>query len=113
MIYAHFYRSREAGIYTVEITGHAESGPYGYDLVCSAVSALSIGIINSLSELGHYTPHIEMDEEEGGYLAVTLPASLTKEQKHTSDILLESLLLSLRSVANEYSDFVTIIEHLK
>ena len=113
MIQAHFYRSQTAGIYTVVLTGHANSGPYGYDLVCAAVSALAIGSINSLAELGGYTPEVEMDDETGGYLSVTLPTMLTEDQEHTSSILLESLLLSLRSVANEYSDYVTIVEHLK
>lgn len=113
MIHAHFYRSQSAGIYAVELTGHADSGPYGYDLVCAAVSALSIGAINSLAELGHYTPLVEMDEEKGGYLSVSLPAQLTDDQKYVTDILLAGFLLSLRSVATEYPDYVTIVEHLK
>lgn len=30
-------------IKTFELSGHAESGPYGYDLVCAGVSAVSFG----------------------------------------------------------------------
>lgn len=113
MIQAHFYRSDSVGIYSVTITGHANSGPYGFDLVCAAVSALSIGAVNSLAELGGYSPNVEIEEAEGGYLSISLPASINESQRHTSLILLESLLLSLRSVADEYPDYLSIIEHLK
>lgn len=113
MIQAHFHRSEDAGIYSVTITGHAGSGPYGYDLVCAAVSALSIGAVNSLAQLGGFTPDVDMDEIEGGYLDVSLPGQLSDSQQKTSQILMESLLLSLRSVSDEYPDYLSIVEHLK
>ncbi len=111
MIQADFYRSQSSEIHAVELTGHADSGPYGYDLVCAAVSALSIGLVNSLAELGGYEPEVKIADKTGGYLFVALPANLTQEQAQISAILLDSLLVSLRSVASEYSDYVTIIEH--
>ena len=42
------------GITAFEISGHADSGPYGYDLVCAGVSAVSFGSVNAtiaISEL--------------------------------------------------------------
>lgn len=111
MVIAHFYRSNTTGIYSVVLTGHADSGPYGYDLVCAAVSALSIGTANSLAELGEYHPIVEMNETSGGYLSMTVPETINESQQHTSQILLESLLLSLRSVADEYPKHLSIVEH--
>lgn len=35
----------------VVVTGHAESGPYGEDLVCAGASAIVIGGLNGLDEL--------------------------------------------------------------
>lgn len=112
MVHAHFYRSQSRGVYSVILTGHADSGPYGYDLVCAAVSALSIGTVNSLKELGGVTPEVDMDEKEGGYLAVSLPGTVDEKQHHTSQILLESLMLSLKSVSDEYPDYLSVVEHL-
>jgi uncharacterized protein YsxB (DUF464 family) len=34
-----------------QVLGHAEAGPYGQDLVCAGVSAVTIGLCNALEEL--------------------------------------------------------------
>lgn len=33
------------------VTGHAESGPYGQDLVCAGASAILIGGLNGIDEI--------------------------------------------------------------
>lgn len=113
MIEAHFRRNDQKEIFSFEISGHAGSGPYGYDIVCAAVSALSIGAVNSLAEIGGFTPLIEADEEEGGYLYATLPENLSEKQLSTAHILLESLLLSCKSVSEEYPQYVIIREEIE
>ncbi|MFC6465392.1 ribosomal-processing cysteine protease Prp [Marinilactibacillus sp. GCM10026970] len=108
MIQAHFDRLKNNQIISIEISGHAESGPYGQDLVCAAVSALSIGAINSIIELAKLTPSIDIDEENGGYLSMTLPDNRSEEQSNVAQILLESLLLSLKSVQEESPKYINI-----
>ncbi|MBQ9327860.1 MAG: ribosomal-processing cysteine protease Prp [Solobacterium sp.] len=39
-------------IRSLVISGHAESGEYGSDLICAAASAIAFGICNTLDELG-------------------------------------------------------------
>ena len=96
MIQAFFKRNNKEDIVSFEVTGHAESGPYGSDIVCAAVSALVIGTTNSISALSGVSPLVETNEEvEGGYLYVELLSELTEEQSKISQILLESLLRSL------------------
>ncbi|MEJ1306834.1 ribosomal-processing cysteine protease Prp [Latilactobacillus sakei] len=51
MIKADFIVNADSQIISFQITGHADSGPYGSDIVCAAVSAVSIGTINSLQKL--------------------------------------------------------------
>lgn len=34
----------------ITVQGHAESGPYGHDLICAAVSALTIGLAVNVAE---------------------------------------------------------------
>ncbi|WP_034550670.1 ribosomal-processing cysteine protease Prp [Carnobacterium funditum] len=109
MIHAFLKRNEENNIVSFEVTGHAESGAYGTDIVCAAVSALTIGTTNSLSVLGGFTPLVETnDEVEGGYLYVELPVGITGKQLTTTQILLESLLLSLKSIAEEYPNYVKL-----
>ncbi len=47
----------------VEISGHADSGKYGQDLVCSAVSAISVGLLNAIDELESSTCEISIKDE--------------------------------------------------
>ncbi|SFK23498.1 hypothetical protein SAMN04488569_101723 [Marinilactibacillus piezotolerans] len=108
MIQAQFDRLKNNEIISIEISGHAESGPYGQDVVCAAVSALSIGTINSIIEIAGLSPSIIIDEEEGGYLSMKLPDGQSEKQSHTAQILLESLLLSLKSVQEESPDYIKI-----
>lgn len=110
MIQVTFHRLETNQIIYVEISGHAESGPYGHDIVCAAVSALSIGAINSLTELGKLTLATCIQEDKGGYLSFRLPTDLSNEQVQIAHILLESLFLSLTSVQEEYSEYITIEE---
>ncbi len=42
MIRAQFTLDSNQRITSFKMTGHADSGPYGQDIVCAAVSALSI-----------------------------------------------------------------------
>ena len=51
MIKGTFYRTESGTIHQFRITGHAGAGEYGEDIVCAAVSALSINAINSVSHL--------------------------------------------------------------
>ncbi|WP_161877728.1 ribosomal-processing cysteine protease Prp [Alkalibacterium sp. MB6] len=108
MINIQFTRE-DSTIVSVEISGHAESGPYGYDLVCAAVSALSIGTVNSLIQIGKLSLDVETTGEDGGYLRFALPKQLTEKQAVTADILLESLYLSLISTEEEYGKHVKVV----
>lgn len=90
-----------------ELSGHAESGPYGYDLVCAGVSAVSFGAVNAMIQLCGIEPEIEQGEE-GGYLYVALPASINAEAMKKFQLLLEGMLISLQTIEREYQQFITI-----
>lgn len=109
MIQASIKRNDKGNIVSFEVTGHAESGPYGSDIVCAAVSALTIGTTNSLITLTGVTPIIEQnDEVEGGYLYVELVKELTEEQLKIAQVLLESLLISLKGIVAEYAKYIQL-----
>src|SRR5699024_4754401 len=109
MIQASFKRNGKGDIVSFEVTGHAESGPYGSEIVCAAASALAIGLTNSLSVLTGKTPFIqETNEIEGGYLYVEISKAFSEEQLKISQVILESLLISLTGIAEEYAEYIQI-----
>jgi len=94
-------------IVAFEISGHANSGPYGYDLVCAAVSAVSFGAVNAVFELCHID--LEIDQAgEGGYLAVTIPKIYTSQEKQKAQLIFESMVVSLQTIEREYNQFIQI-----
>lgn len=107
MIDVNFHFDNE-DISSVKITGHAESGPYGQDIVCAAVSALSIGTVNSLTEIAEVSLDVTSADDEGGYLSFSLPGELNQKQMETAQILLNSLYLSLNNIEEEYKDYLKI-----
>lgn len=110
MIQALFKRDEDGNLVTFEITGHAESGPDGSDIVCAAVSALTFGATNSIEALAGFQPLVEMDEENGGHLYVEVIQDINREQSHIAQILLDSLLLSIGTIVEEYPEYVKIIK---
>ncbi|GGB28283.1 ribosomal-processing cysteine protease Prp [Virgibacillus dakarensis] len=91
-----------------EISGHAGSGPYGFDLVCAGVSAVSFGAVNAVLELCQINLEIEQGNE-GGYLHVALPADLDDRLTAKVQLLFAGMIVSLKTIASEYSQFITIV----
>ena len=107
MIYATFERTdKKYNKFT--LSGHAESGPYGHDLVCAAVSALTIGTANNLSRIASIEPEIKANEEEGGFLEVVVPFVDDAMHQRTAQILLENLYLSLLDIQKEYREIISV-----
>ncbi len=107
MIHAHFETTDEQ-YKRFTLSGHADSGPYGHDLVCAAVSALTIGTANNLSRIASIEPEIDADEEEGGFLEVVLPQVDEETHLETAQILLANLYFSLLDIQEEYGEFLSV-----
>lgn len=108
MIYAKFIESKDNGIDGFILSGHAESGPLGHDLVCAASSALAIGTTNNLYRILSNTPIVNANETDGGYLELGLPVKLADEEKKQAQLLLESLYYSLLDIEEEHGEHITV-----
>lgn len=111
MIDAKIYR-KDSRLFAFEVSGHANSGPYGYDLVCAAVSAITFGAVNAVSKLCKLELDIKQSPD-GGYLYAEIPESASDLQKDKASFLFESMLVSLETIEQEYSEFITITNHSK
>lgn len=89
-----------------ELSGHADSGPYGYDLVCAGVSAVSFGSVNAVTSLCDIELDINMNEN--GYLKVLLPENISAETKEKTQLIFEAMVISLLTIENDYKEFMTI-----
>ena len=69
------------------------------DIVCAAISALTIGTINSLEELAGERLRISQDEETG-FLKCDFESILQEK----SSFLMDSMVFSLKNISREYGD---------
>lgn len=95
MIQAVFERAEDGELRSVEITGHAASGEYGFDVVCAGVSALAFNFVNTVEKFAGYEPDLELNEVEGGFLRIMIPRDLPAHQREMTQLFFESLFLGL------------------
>lgn len=105
MIKIKIYRKEDL-ITGFDLSGHADSGPYGYDLVCAGVSAVSFGSVNAVTSLCDIELDINM--ENNGYLEVLLPEDISSETKEKTQLIFEAMIISLITIENDYKEFITI-----
>ena len=72
MINIVLYHNSEKQLCGYHISGHAGFAQKGEDIVCSAVSILSINTINAIEQLTDTAFLCDADEQKGGYLKVML-----------------------------------------
>lgn len=97
MINATFTRDSKQNILEFRMTGHADSGPYGQDIVCAAVSALAISTVNGLKQVVHSEPEVISNETDGGLLKV-----LQLDQRRETQILLATFANGINDIAANY-----------
>jgi uncharacterized protein YsxB (DUF464 family) len=102
-------RNRSGEVSRVLIKGHAGYAEHGKDVVCAAVSGISVGMVNAIEKLTGVQVHAADDHP--GKLDCQIPGDV-KDPKVLSQIrlLLEAMILSLRDVADEAPAFVKITE---
>ncbi|KJW13500.1 ribosomal-processing cysteine protease Prp [Levilactobacillus spicheri] len=107
MIQATVHYDESQRIDSFQITGHADSGEYGQDIVCAAVSVLAITTVNGLQRVAQIPIDVENRNQAGGFLEVHLPPKLEATTELKGQAILQSFADGLRDVATNYTDFVT------
>lgn len=95
-------------IKTIEATGHSGYAESGADIVCSAVSTLMETLANGLTEVVKAQAKVVVDEEIP-HLSVTLTEEDQEKCKY-AQVLMQSTLLGIKGVAQEFSKFIKIKE---
>ena len=84
-------------------SGHAEYAEEGYDIICAAVSVLTVNAINSIET---FTDDSFAVRQEEGLVELILEDTVSKE----TALLLDSMILGLQEIqknyGNEYIDLI-------
>jgi uncharacterized protein YsxB (DUF464 family) len=107
MIQTWIYRDKNR-INGFKITGHADSGEYGKDIVCAAVSVLTINTVNSIEQITRIMPLVDSDEENGGFLSVNVPESSDAKAELQAQVLLEALEIGLKDISKSYKEYLVM-----
>ncbi len=106
MIKITIIRSSNQLLKSVTIEGHAEYDEPGKDIVCAGVSAVTFGAANAVEKLCGIALNVE--QGKSGFLRFMIPTisdSIIREKIH---LIMESMLVSIQTIENSYSDFITI-----
>ncbi len=90
-----------------EVHGHSGYADEGSDIVCSAVSALTQMAVIGLQELLHLLPALEI---ESGDMVCILPADMDEGTTRQANLILETMVLGIRSIEKNYGDYIKISE---
>ena len=88
-----------------ESIGHAGFAEEGLDIICSAVSALTINAVNSIDAFAEDDVEVEQ-AEDGGFLRVRFPKALSDR----AALLMDSLVLGIESIQADYgNEYITLL----
>ena len=97
------YYTDNAYVTGFEINGHSGFANSGKDIVCAAVSVLSINCVNSLEELLGIVPKVKEDQKRG-YLEV-----IVEDYKRDDvQLLLRSFVIGVDKISADYGNFVKL-----
>ncbi|MDO5095606.1 MAG: ribosomal-processing cysteine protease Prp [Peptostreptococcaceae bacterium] len=97
-------RDLSGNIYMVEVTGHAEQAKHGQDIVCSAISVLTMATLNGLTDV--VKANVDYIVEEG-YVKIKVD---TNEMKDTIKTLLETFELGIAALLEDYGRYVKLVK---
>ncbi|MGN7380674.1 Predicted ribosomal protein [Chlamydia abortus] len=98
-------RASDETIESFSVKGHADFAESGKDIVCAGVSAVTIGTINAVEELLGIAPDTEM---KSGWLTACFPDGLPQEQEEKLQLLLEAMVVTLKSIEQSYGSYITV-----
>ena len=97
MIKAIFFKDSKSFIKGFRMNGHAEYADKGQDIVCAAVSALTVNAVNSIE---HFTEDEITYKNKSGFFEFRFKKDTSSPE---SQLLLHSLLLGLQAIQKDYS----------
>jgi len=100
-----FFFDDDGNILKYIMNGHTGYDEHGKDIVCAAVSVLAqTGLMSLLEFLNLKISYLIED----GYIKVILPKNLNKDDFEKSQIVLNTVLIGIKSVAESYPYYISL-----
>ncbi|MDO4197723.1 MAG: ribosomal-processing cysteine protease Prp [Erysipelotrichaceae bacterium] len=93
------YEADENHYLTLEVSGHAEAGEYGNDLICASVSSIVFGLMNALDAL---EKEIDIEVYEN-LISIDI-----HEVSDITDNYMELVMIQLKTIEESYGDFIKV-----
>ncbi len=107
MIVVRIFRNDSGMIQSFKIKGHANYAKAGEDIVCAGVSAVTVGTVNSIETLTDISLDCDM---HNGFLSGSIPLIEDEAAGSKVQLLLESMVVMLNSIADSYGEYIQIEE---
>ena len=108
MIKVDFFRNEHKEVSGFRMSGHAAYAEEGSDIVCSAVSILSLNTVNCIEEYTDADFSVEADIENGGFMEFSITPDEKGEFDHDALLMLKVMAKGLTDIKNEYSCYISI-----
>ena len=100
-------RDSQGNISCFQVKGHSGFDEAGQDIVCSAVSAIVQTAIMGLTDIVGIKP---LYHQKNGLANFKIPLDIPNEKMEKVGIVLETMLLGLKSIELGYDEYITIRE---
>lgn len=91
----------------VVASGHTGYSKHGEDIVCAAISSIVQTAALGLLTVAQIDIGLKRDEEKGR-LEMSIPAQMSDLQQVRTDTILDTMMLGLYDLFENYSDFIAI-----
>ncbi|GAB6991394.1 ribosomal-processing cysteine protease Prp [Paenibacillus pini] len=105
MINVRILRREDHSIHGFVVKGHAKYAKHGEDIVCAAVSVVTVGTVNSIEALTGTVMDSRMND---GFLSGDVPLIEDTVVQKQVQLLLESMVVMLNSIAESYGKYIQI-----
>ncbi len=93
------FQADEDRYISLDVSGHAEYGEYGKDLICAAVSSIMFGFMNAIDDLEE---DVKITQSENRITVVDHSGS-----KKVNDYF-ELVIMQLKTIEASYGDFIRV-----
>jgi len=109
MIRAKIERTADGFVQAYTIDGHAQYDEPGKDIVCAGVSAVAVGTYNAIESLLGLKPKYVMGN---GFMHVDVSGLRidSAETREKLNLLLESMIVMLRTIEQSYGEYITVTD---
>lgn len=98
------FKRSSNGLISFEVNGHSGFANSGEDIVCSAISAISLSTVIGITEVLKINANYEVKD---GFLNLSIENN-SKEDIEDCQVLLETMILSLKRMELNYGEYINV-----